>query len=237
MAELVLVIGKSGCGKSTSLRNLPPEETCIFVPNSKTLPFPGAANMYKEGENLIVNSELDDIQGLVQHVNDNMKNVKTLVIEDFTHCFTARIFDPVFLSRNTGGEAFARWNDFGASVYQALFAMCDQWRDDLYIVVLHHTEIKEDGTIGFRSSGKLLDNTIDIPSYFNYMFHALVQKADNAIGKRYVFQTNEDSVRQAKTIHGAFPDQFIGNDLHKILTRIRDFKAGKVDMSKIKFIE
>ena len=237
MAELVLVIGKSGCGKSTSLRNLPPKETCIFVPNSKSLPFPGAAQQYKVGENLIVNSELDDIQGLVQHVNDNMPHIKTLVIEDFTHCFTARIFDPVFLSRTTGGDAFQRWNDFGASVYQALFAMADKWRDDLYITVLHHTEIKEDGTIGFRSSGKLLDNTIDIPSYFNYMFHALVQRADTPDGRRYVFQTNEDSVRQAKSVTGVFPDMFVANDLQKVLTRIRDFKAGKVDMSKIKFIE
>jgi len=233
MAELVLYMGPSGCGKSTSLRNLDPKKTVIMTPNSKSFPFPGGDVNYIKGENLIVNDELDSIQGIIQHVNDNMKDITTIVIEDFTHCFSARIFSPNFLARNTGGEAFQRWNDFGASVFQALFAKSQDWRKDLYVVILHHTEIKDDGTIGFKSPGKLLDNTIDVPSYFSYIFHGVVEE-DKAGHIKYLMQTNKDTVRQAKTPYGVFPDIRIPNDLNKVLTRIEDFKSGKI---KIKFID
>ena len=197
MAELVLYMGASGCGKTTSLRNLPPQETVIVTPNSKSFPFPGAAKNYIQGENLIINDELDAIAGIVTHVSDNMPEKKVLIIEDFTHCFSARIFSPAFLARNSGGEAFSRWMDFGASVYQSLFAKAQDWRSDLTIVILHHTEIKEDGTIGFKSAGKLLDNSIDVPSYLTWIFHGVVMQQEDKI--KYMMQTNKDTVRQAKT--------------------------------------
>ncbi len=115
-------------------------------------------------------------------------HIKQVVIEDFTHFFSARIFSPKFLARTQGGDAFQRWNDFGASVFQALFAKAQDLRPDLYIIVLHHTEVKDDGSIGFRSAGKLLDNVIDFPSYFNYIFHGVTVQKEK--GVTYKMLTN-----------------------------------------------
>lgn len=227
MAEPILYIGPSGCGKSTSLRNLPPDQTVIVKPNAKSLPFPGGDAQYVAGKNLIINAELDAIAGIIQHVNDKLPNVKYVVLEDFTHTFSARIFSPNFLSRNNGGEAFQRWNDFGASVFQAIFAHSHVWRKDLFIIVIHHTEIKEDGTIGFKSAGKLLDNTIDFPSYFTYIFHGVVQQNDAGI--KYLIQTNKDSIRQSKTPYGLF-DLYIPNDMKSILDRITEYQEGKIQI-------
>jgi hypothetical protein len=227
MAEPILYMGPSGCGKSSSLRNLPAEQSVIIKPNAKSLPFPGGDVNYVVGKNMIINAELDAVSSIIQHVNDNLPDVKYVILEDFTHTFSARIFSPSFLSRNSGGEAFQRWNDFGASVFQAIFAHSQKWRADLYIVVIHHTEIKEDGTIGFKSAGKLLENTIDFPSYFTYIFHGVVQQTDT--GSQYMIQTNKDSIRQAKTPYGVFPT-YIPNDMKVILDRITDYRQGKLNI-------
>lgn len=228
MAEPILYMGQTGCGKSTSLRNLPPEETIIIKPNAKSLPFPGA-DKYVQGTNLIVNAELDQIAPIIDHISANLPAVKYVILEDFTHTFSARIFSPNFLSRTSGGDAFQRWNDFGASVFGAIFAKSHLWREDLYIIVIHHTEIKEDGSIGFKSAGKLLDNTIDFPSYFTYIFHGVVQQTD--AGVNYSVLTNKDSIRQAKTPYGVFP-MYVPNDMKAILDRITSFKKGEL---KIEF--
>ena len=225
MAEVILYIGESGCGKSTALRNLDPKETLIIAPNSKSLPFPGG-NEYKIGENLIATNELDLVAGVISNVSDNMPNVKQVIIEDYTHFFNARIFSPKFLARINGGEAFQRWNDFGASVFDSIIAHQADWREDLMVVVLHHVELKETNMIGFKSAGKLLDNTIIVPSYVNYQLHGVVtREGDNETSYRIL--TNCDGIRDAKTPYGLFPE-YISNDLKPILQRIRDFKAGKI---------
>lgn len=232
MAEIIIYEGKSGCGKSTSLRDLDPTKTVIISPNGKSLPFP-KGDAYVKGKNRIITSELDQLQPAIDHIDKSMPNVDTIVVEDFTHFFTARILSPKFLARNQGGEAFQRWNDFGASVFQSIFAKAEQWRDDLYIVVLHHVELKEDGTIAFKSSGKLLENVVDPVSYCNYVFHGVVE-TDKDGNTRYMMQTNRDNVREAKTVAGCFPEDRVPNNMAKVLQRIKDYKAGKI---QAKFVE
>jgi energy-coupling factor transporter ATP-binding protein EcfA2 len=229
-AEVILYIGDSGSGKSTALRNLKPEETVIISPNSKSLPFPGGSK-YVVGENLIQTSELDDIAGAITHISDTMPEVKQVILEDYTHFFNARIFSPKFMSRTQGGEAFQRWNDFGASVFNSIIAHQNKWRSDLIIVVLHHVELKETGTIGFKSSGKLLDNTIIVPSYVNYQLHGVLNH-DEKLGTTYHILTRTDGVRDAKTPYGLFEAK-LPNDLATILERVRAYREGKVEVAKI----
>jgi len=229
MAELILYMGPSGCGKTTSLRNLNPKETIIITPNGKSLPFPVKPGDYVKGKNLLTTNELDMLNPTITLISKDKPEIKYIIVEDFTHYFTARILSQTFLNRNTGNEAFQRWTDFGASVYQALFLNSSVWRDNLYIIILHHTDIKEDGSIGFKSAGKLLDNTIDIPSYFNYVFHGVIEQTE--AGANYLIQTNRDTIRQAKTPYGLFPILRIPNDLQAILTRINDYKQGKLKIT------
>jgi hypothetical protein len=230
MAEVIIYMGESGCGKSTSLRNLDPKKTVIISPNGKSLPFP-SGNQYKLGHNRIATEELDDIKGVITHINDNMPDVNVVILEDFTHYFTARILSQKFLNRNTGGEVFQRWNDFGYSVYQTVFADSTQWRDDMIIVILHHTQVKDDGTIGFRTSGKLLDNLVDPPSYVTTVLHGVVEDTDN--GTRYMVQTQKDTIRHAKSPPGCFKEMRIFNDMDKIINRIREYKKGAVEATFI----
>lgn len=241
MAEPILYMGKSGAGKSTSLRNLPPEETIILSPNAKSLPFPGASKNYVRGKNLFVNNQLTEgnpeakneleklgVRDFIAQVSLHAPHVKYLVLDDFTHFFSARIFSTSFLSQNSGNGAFAKWNVFGADVFQALFEDAPSLREDLFIIVIHHTEVKEDGTVGFKSPGKLLDNTIDVPSYFTSVLHGVVMKGDSK--SKYRIQTNMEAGRQAKTPPGAFTEMYVPNDLLPILQRLTAYRNGEVDI-------
>lgn len=242
MAELLLYMAKSGSGKTSSLRNLPPEETVLITPNTKSLPFPGGDKKYTvSNKNRIVTNKLSgdpslpadnfahySIEMLLKLISDHQKHVKYIVLDDFTHFFSARIFSPEFLARSTGGDAFQRWNDFGADVFQSLFQSSDKLRDDLYIIILHHTELKDDGMEGFKSPGKLLDNTIDVPSYFNYIFHGVVQ--DTEAGTQYLIQTNKTKQRHAKSPYGVFTkdELYVPNDMLEIIKRINAYKSGEL---------
>lgn len=241
MAELVLYMGKSGVGKTSSLRNLPPKETMILTPNSKSLPFPGSTKNYVRGVNLFVNNQLTggnsdstiplekiSVKSFITQVALHATHVKYLILDDFTHFFSARIFSTEFLSQNTGNAAFQRWNQFGADVFQALFEDAPTLRDDLFIIVIHHTEVKEDGSVGFKSPGKLLDNTIDVPSYFTTVLHGVILNDDN--GPLYRIQTNAVSGRQAKTPPGAFKDLYLPNDMLPIIEKLKAYKAGDVEI-------
>jgi hypothetical protein len=220
-------MGKSGVGKSSALRNLPPEKTYIISPNAKTLPIPGAATKYVEGRNLLVCNDLLDLKDYIKQVADNAPHIKYLVIEDFTHFFSARIFSSVFASQTSGNAAFQRWMTFGTDVFQALFADTQNLRSDLFIIVIHHTEVKEDGVVGFKSPGKLLDNTIDVPSYFTYVLHGKI--VDSEAGAKYLIQTNKTGSMDAKTPPGLFPLD-MRNDLLPILERIESYSNGEIEI-------
>jgi hypothetical protein len=230
MAEPILFMGKSGVGKSYALRTLDPKTTVIIKPNAKSISIYGASSNYsKANKNLLTTDKLSELKAFIKQIatSEAFSYVRTIVVEDFTHYFTSHIFSAKFLNRNSGNEAFQRWNEFGALVHSAIIRGCEVYRDNLDIVIIHHTDTKDDGTVGFKSSGKLLDGAIDIPSYFTYIFHGLTQiQKDGDI--KYGVLTNKDSIRHAKTPPGLFP-LYIPNDMKYMLDRIHDYKNGTVE--------
>lgn len=130
------------------------------------------------------------------------------------------------MAQNTGGATFARWNVFGADVFNSFWSKADNMREDLTIIVNHHTTIKDDGTLGFKTSGKLLDNEVDCPSQVEYIFHTRVMEGND--GKMaYKYQTNSDGVHEAKTPMGMFDEQFIDNDIFAAIQVIDAYENGE----------
>ncbi len=91
MAQSILVIAESGCGKSTSIENLKPEETFIINVANKPLPFKGWKKKYtpfdiatKKG-NVAAVSKPADIEAILKIVNNDRKEIKNVVIDDFQY--------------------------------------------------------------------------------------------------------------------------------------------------------
>lgn len=81
MAHLVFIVGESGTGKSSSLRNLNPEETVVINTDQKALPFKKFRDKYNEDKgNYIQSSNVTDVLKKLSEVNKNSK-VSTVVID------------------------------------------------------------------------------------------------------------------------------------------------------------
>ena len=227
MARAILVEGMSGTGKSTAWRNIPSTEAIILTPNGKRLPFQGATAKYTPFDpttgkgNVITTPNLVDISVYLKNISAGAPHIKYVLIDDFTHYFNARIMSKAFIADN----GFAKWNKFGADVFGAFLEILPLLREDLTVVVNHHTSRNDEGRHTFKSSGKLLENTIDPVSYFTYVFHTQVLRKDTTVD--YMFITNDDGIHEAKTPMGCFEDLYIDNDMYAALQQIEKYELGE----------
>jgi len=146
MGRLIGVVGMAGSGKTTGLRNMPPKETMLILPNQKVqLPFPGSKRNYtkfdkeKRTGNIIVTSELLHLAPIIKKV-ETLKHVKYLVIEDMTHFVNNRTQSEDFRGKVSGNAAFKKWADLAADVFNAVFRI-DEMRDDLTLILHFHPEV------------------------------------------------------------------------------------------------
>lgn len=230
MALGIMVLGKAGSGKSTSLRNLDPTETFIIKANNKELPFLGVGLDYKEFNNTthqgntIQCKNLRDLEGLILSLAQ-APHIKNLVIDDFSHYITERVLSTGFIA-DTG---FSKWNQLGADINKGIIeTIKNMTREDLNVIVIAHTDMKEDGTLSFKSSGKLVDNLIDPLSFFTYTFHAMVMQEGEEVSHKFL--TQFDGIHQAKNPIGIFDaktELYIDNDLYYIIEKIRASRLTK----------
>lgn len=226
MSRTILIIGDSGKGKSTSLRNLDPKSTMIIKPNSKPLPFPGAKSKFNaESKNVARITTFKTLTNVLHRINSEkeLQHIKTIIIEDISHYFNYKVMQD---SKKTG---YGKWDELGVETYNAFLAgeQDELFRDDLTIVLVGHVQESTDSTgvrmLSLYTPGKLLDQKVKISSYVTYQFYADVEIKD---GKPfYYFLTNNDgSGREAKTPMELFDSLKIPNDLQMILDRITEYE-------------
>jgi hypothetical protein len=230
MAEIVMNIGPSGTGKTTGLRNLPPEQTFIIKPNPKALMFPGGTTNYINMKNMFIT---DDMSIARKALIEKKAEFKYFVLEDLNHFFNSRTTSAAFIAMKDGGAAFAKWNQFAADILQNLIIVAKELPIDSYLVILAHTEYKDDGTIGMQTSGKLLESNLYIPGYVNFVLHSII--AGDAKEPDYYYLTKPDGLHLAKSPVGCLERQY-RNDMFKVLQQIELYKQGKSTIP-IKFKE
>lgn len=93
MANICMLLGKSGTGKSTSIKTLNPDETIIFNTLKKRLPFKGSNSSYNSDKKNLFN--IDSYQTLItylQSINDKVKTCKNIVIDDMIYVMRSEYF-------------------------------------------------------------------------------------------------------------------------------------------------
>jgi hypothetical protein len=217
MAEVVLVMGESGSGKSTSIRTLNPSETFIFNVLGKSLPFRGSNKNYtpynKETNptgNLVRVTNSKNLLKWLDYVNENLPNVKNIIIEDNTHLSSLEFIGRI---KEMGWDKF---NDIAYNMV-SIVNKCKNLRDDLVVFVIHHIKETGDGILEDKSYkamtlGKLVDEKMS--SYESFFTIVLLARAKNLDNDEieYVFLT-QDAKSTAKSPMGMFNTKEIPNDL------------------------
>ena len=218
MAQSVLIIGNSGSGKSTSLRNLDPKETFIINPANKSLPFKGWKKKYtvfsKENTkgNMALYNTAQGILKCMQYVSDKMPHIKVLIVDDFQFMSAFEFYDR---AHEKGFDKFTQI----ATNLAAASRLPMSLRDDLYIFFMTHPEeVDINGVkhVKAKTLGKMVDNSLTLEGLYSVvLFCSAVKQKDESIV--YGFSTQTDGANTCKSPMGMFDDSFIPNDIKYVL--------------------
>ena len=195
----VFVLGASGAGKSSSLRNFSPDETGVFNVAGKPLPF-------RQKLKIVNNAGYDVIQSVL-----GQSSLNCYVIDDSQYLLAFDLFDK---AEEKGYDKFTQM----AVRFQRLIRFIQtRTPDDCVVYFLHHSEMGGDGILKAKTIGRMLDEKLTLEGLSSIV---LMAKADQ---DGYRFVTQGRGVSTAKTPMGMFEEAEIDNDLKKVDDAIRAY--------------
>jgi ABC-type dipeptide/oligopeptide/nickel transport system ATPase component len=229
-AETIAIVGESGTGKSTSLRNLNPETTFIISTTGKPLPFRAWKKKYIpikiEGKNVsgnyYVSSKWDQILKILQIIDKMMPHIKQVIIDDFQYVLSYE-----FVDRATE-IGYTKFSELAQHAMEIL-RYSEKMREDCKMIFLTHSENVGDNVnpkYVIKTVGKLLSEKVTLEGLFTYIFFTKVNEGDSG-RMEYKLITNNDGSCVAKTSLGMFEDLEIDNDLDEIIKVIDAYNEGE----------
>lgn len=202
MAQMLLIMGESGTGKSTSMRNCDPATTAVVNPVGKPLPFKGKFTM--------INSEVES-RKICKFMKEQVAaGKKLIVVDDFQYILSVPYMNRI---KENGWD---KWNDFGANYFE-IIEVCKELPDDVVVAYMTHTETLENGVTTIKLIGKLLREKITIEGLFTIVLRTGVNEG------KYYFYTQNSGKDTVKSPMGMFPAYAIDNDLNYVADKIRNF--------------
>lgn len=194
----VLILGESGSGKSTALRNFDPAEIGIFNVASKPLPF--------RKKMMVVNGAG---YGTILKSLSNPK-LKAYAIDDSQYLLAFEFFDR---AQETG---YGKFTELALNFRTLIQFVIMNTPPDVIVYFLHHTERRDDGVLKAKTIGKMLDEKLTVEGLFSIVL--LCQARQD----KHVFVTQSSGISTAKSPMDMFPGE-IDNDLKLVDTAIREY--------------
>ena len=211
MALPVLIIGRSGSGKTYSLKNFKPEEVGVISVEKGRLPFKSEIKVARVPKDP-TGGEARDAAAVnaakyawIMRAIKNAK-VKTIIIDDSQYLLVNELFDRAY---EKGYDKYVSM----AQKFRDLIHFVNELEDDDKIVYfLHHSELDTDGREKVKTIGKMLDEKLTIEGCFDIVLYCQDHK----------FFTQSNNQSTAKTPEEMFPLE-IPNDLKYVDNTIRDY--------------
>lgn len=214
MAKVIGVMGESGSGKTTSMRNLDPKTTFYIDCDKKGLSWKGWKKQYIKDENYFTTDSPTNVIQILKAVNNNekYKHIKTVVIDTINGVMVAEEM------RNAKVNGFGKWTDLAQYVW-SIFDYCLTMRDDLNVIILAHsiTDTDDNGVVftHIRTNGRKLEKIV-LESKLTTVLLAICKDG------KYIFKTSADR-SSVKTPMGAFSSDEIDNDIVKVIKALEEF--------------
>jgi len=224
MANNCIILGRSGTGKSTSIKNLNPKETVIFNVLKKRLPFKGSNALYNiENKNLFIIDEYTQLIQYLDSINTKALHVKNIVIDDMIYIMRKEYF------RRAKEAGYTKYTEL-AQHFQQIISTCENMRDDINIFfILHSEDITSDNSItGYKVStiGKLLDSQYNPVEVVPMVLYSDIKYDDkgNATYGFYTHRTMNGTIEiPAKSPNEMFTEDFIPNDLALVVKAMNEY--------------
>lgn len=194
-----LILGNSGSGKSTSLRNLDPSKTLVIQCIKKPLPF--RAPGWKVRENLRSDGNVirTDDPALIEKIMRNSPH-DIVCIDDYQAVMVNELMN------RSSEKGYEKFTDIGKAAW-SIFRAAGDLAEHRRVYILAHTQTDDFGAVRMKTVGKMVDQTIVPEGFFTIVLRTEV------VNSHYQFATQTNGQDCCKSPIGMFPDRHIENDL------------------------
>lgn len=194
----VLLIGKSGSGKSASLRNFKKDEIAIANVLGKPLPFKSDLEAPK----------VDDYNIILKAIQNTSK--KVIVIDDANYLITNE-----FMNKSSV-KGFDKYNEMGNNFFNLINGIKNvEGGKTVYLIM--HEDTDEEGNVKPKTIGKLLDDKVNIQGMFTICLRSMYDNGN------YIFRLKTNGQDCVKTPIGLFDEEQMDNDLKLVDEKIREY--------------
>ena len=204
-------MGRSGSGKTYSIKNFKPTEVGVISVEKGRLPFKSDIKVVKVPEDF--GAEIQSAAQynaakyawIVQVVASS--KAKSVVIDDSQYLLVNELFD------RAKEKGYDKYTDMAANFRGLVHEINRLSQDDKIVYFLHHTETDGNGREKAKTIGKMLDEKLVLEGCFDVVLYCEDQK----------FYTQANGQSSAKTPEGMFETVEIPNDLKAVDTAIRAY--------------
>ena len=216
MANIIGIMGESGTGKTTSMRNLDPKTTYYIDCDKKGLSWRRWKKQYNsENKNYYQTDVQEEVLHIMKGINSKRPNIKTVVIDTLNGIMVA---DEMRRMKERG---YDKWVDLAFSVYSIIDYALTMRQDLTVVFVCHSQTVRDDNGYNFthiKTNGQKLQK-IGLETKMPILLHA------KCLDGQYVFET-QANFSTAKTPLGLFEEKTIPNDIAAVIKAIEDFENG-----------
>lgn len=217
-AKCIGVMGESGSGKTTAMRNLPPDETFYLDCDRKGLNWKGWKQQYSADKmNYWSSDSFSVASSLLKKINEEekFKHIKYIVIDTLNGLMVA---EEMRILAMQSGDKRSAWSDLaqnGWSIINQALTM----RDDVTVIILCHSEtISDDNGIirtRIKTNGRKLEKLV-LESKMTTVIWAVRQDG------KYKFILSADG-STCKVPMNAFDTDEIDNDIMLVVKALEEY--------------
>jgi len=218
MSRVIGVMGESGSGKTTAMRNLPPEETFYLDCDKKGLNWRGWKKQYNTDlKNYWSTDNFSVASQILQKVSNDekFKHIKYVVIDTLNGLMVA---DEMRILAMQSGDKRSAWSDLAQNGWN-LINQCLTLREDLTVIILCHSETisDENGIIRTRikTNGRKLEKLV-LESKMTTVIWAVRQDG------KYKFILSADGTT-CKVPLGSFTVDECDNDIMIVIKALEEY--------------
>lgn len=224
MANICIILGSTGTGKSSSIKGLNPKETLILNVLKKKLPFKGSSTLYNsENKNLFSIDDHTSAINLLEACSKNASHIKNIIIDDAIYIMRKEYF------KRAKEAGYGKYTEL-AQHFQQLISTCENLREDINVFfILHSEDVTSDNTtVGYKVAtiGKLLDTQYNPVEVVPMVLYSGIKYDDkgNATYGFYTHRFKEGTIEiPAKSPADMFEQDFIPNDLGIVVKAMNEY--------------